>query len=149
MEKLPISVDPGGVPYLANADSGGNLTVPVENYILSGGLYVPVSTTNPFPTSIVGSLANHQKDVAVTANTNILTSDYVSPNTQKSVLQVQTDTSGILSLVYEGVEGNLNSGIALNAGQLYAFEIILLDGLAYNLQFSINAIMQIHWVGGV
>lgn len=145
MQKLPISVDPGGVPYLANSDTSGNLAVPVENYILSGGLYVPVSSSNPLPTNIVGSLANNQTNKSVTASTNILATNYTPSTYQKSVLTVMTNTTGVLNLVIDGVAGAMNSGVALNANQWYSFEVPLMSTSTYNLQLSVSAIMQIKW----
>jgi len=55
---LPLLTDINGVPYVANQDSGGNLVVPIEQYILSAGLYVPVSIANPLPMQGIGSLVN-------------------------------------------------------------------------------------------
>ena len=104
-----------------------------------------VANGNPVPTTIVGSLANNQTNKAVTANTNILTSNYTSTKYSKSVLQVMTGTAGILSLVVDGVSGTLNSGLALTASAWYEFEISLLSGSTYNLQLSVGATMQEKW----
>jgi hypothetical protein len=46
---VPLPQDSNSVPYLANADSNGGLAVPVEQWIKSGSLYVPVSATAPLP----------------------------------------------------------------------------------------------------
>ncbi|MDP4158136.1 MAG: hypothetical protein Q8911_00020 [Bacillota bacterium] len=95
--------------------------------------------------TIVGSLANNQTNAVVIANTNIFTANYTASRYSKSVLQVTTNTSGVLSLVVDGAAGTLNSGIALTANAWYEFEISLLSGSTYNLQLSVGAIMQIKW----
>ena len=46
--KLPIPTN-SGIPYIGNLDAEGNLALPTEQYILSGGVYVPVSVANPLP----------------------------------------------------------------------------------------------------
>lgn len=56
--KLPLLTDVNLVPYLANVDADGNLAMPVEQYILSSGIYLPVSMTNPLPNRGVGSMQN-------------------------------------------------------------------------------------------
>lgn len=94
---------------------------------------------------ISGSLANNQTNASVTANTNILTANYTATAYRKSVLQVMTNTAGILSLVVDGVSGTLNSGSALTANAWYEFEISLLSGSTYNLQLSADATMQVKW----
>ena len=78
--------------------------------------------------SIIGSLTNNQTNKAVTANTNILASNYSPTSYQKSVMTVMTNTTGVLSLVIDGVAGAINSGVALNASQWYSFEIPLMTG---------------------
>lgn len=55
---LPLPTDVNDVPYLGNLDSGGNVAIPTEQYILSAGLYVPVSVANPLPIRGNGSLEN-------------------------------------------------------------------------------------------
>jgi hypothetical protein len=97
------------------------------------------------PVSVVGSLANNQTDASVTANTDILTEDYTATSYNKSVLQVMTDTAGVLSLIVDDVSGTLNSGSALTANAWYEFEVSLLSGSTYNLQLSVNATMQVKW----
>ncbi len=45
------------VSALVNKDGSGNVAVPTEQYIQNAsGLYVPVSSTNPLPTVLTGSL---------------------------------------------------------------------------------------------
>lgn len=100
---------------------------------------------NSVRTTITGSLANNQTNVVVTANTDILLSDYTSTAYRKSVLQVMTDTSGVLSLVVDGAAGALYSGNPLLANCWYDFDVSLLSGSIYNLQLSIGATMQIKW----
>lgn len=55
--KLPIPTN-SGIPYVGNLDAEGNLAIPTEQYILSGGLYLPVSAVNPLPSTGVGSSKN-------------------------------------------------------------------------------------------
>ena len=61
---------------------------------------------------------------------------------------VSTSATGILSLAVDGVLSTLNSGIALDINKWYAFDVLLLTGSTYNLQLSVDATMQIKWVGG-
>jgi len=98
--------------------------------------------------SVVGSLAKRGTNITVLANTDIFT-DYTPTIYQKSTLMVQTDTSGVLSLEVDGVIGKLNGGVALDAGSVYSFDILLMAGIAYNLQLSTGATMQINWAGGL
>ncbi len=43
------------ISFIANSN---DKPIPNEQYILSNGIYVPISIANPLPTSMVGSLAN-------------------------------------------------------------------------------------------
>jgi hypothetical protein len=95
-------------------------------------------------TTIVGSLANKQKDKVALASTDLL-SDYTALTYQKSILMFATDTAGILSLEVDGVMKTLNSGIALTANAWYTFELPLFTGSVYNLQISVGATVQILW----
>ncbi|MBC2726248.1 hypothetical protein [Desulfosporosinus sp.] len=94
---------------------------------------------------INGSLANNQTNKVVTANANILASNYTPSKYSKSVLQVATNTAGVLSLVVDGVSGTLNSGEPLVANAWYEFEISLLSSSTYNLKLSVGATMQVKW----
>ena len=98
--------------------------------------------------SIVGSLAKQLTNETILADTDII-ADYIPTTYQKSTLMVMTDTSGVLALEIDGVMGHLNGGIALDAGKWYAFDILLMTGLVYNMQLSVGAIVQINWAGGV
>jgi len=98
--------------------------------------------------SIAGSLAKNLINKVVVANTNIDT-DYTAPSFQKSTLMVMTNTTGVLSLIADVVSGSLNSGTSLNSNQWYSFEVPLMSGSVYNLQFSAGATMQVKWLGGV
>ena len=99
-------------------------------------------------TSIQGNLINNQTNKAVTASTNILASNYTALNYQQSTLMVSTSATGILSLAVDGVLSTLNSGVALDINKWYAFDVLLLKDSIYNLQLSVDATMQIKWVGG-
>lgn len=96
--------------------------------------------------NVNGSLVAKETNKAVTANTNILAADYTADGNKSSLLMVLTDTSSVLSLLVDGVSGTLNSGIALDAGKWYAFEIPITYQSTYNLQSSVSATMQIKWV---
>ena len=96
----------------------------------------------------IGNLVNNQTNKAVTASTNILTANYTAINYQQSTLMVSTSATGTLSLAVDGVLSTLNSGIALDINKWYAFDVLLLTGSTYNLQLSVDATMQIKWVGG-
>ena len=95
--------------------------------------------------TVVGSLAKNETNKVVTANTNIFIENYTADKYSKSVLQVMTDTAGVLSLVVDGVSGTLNSGIALTANAWYEFDISLLANLTYNLRLSVGATVQVKW----
>jgi len=95
--------------------------------------------------TVTGNLANNQTNKVVLANTNILASNYTSTAYKKSVLQVMTNTAGVLSLVVDGVSGTLNSGSSLVAGAWYEWDVSLLSGSTYNLQLSVGATMQVKW----
>jgi len=95
--------------------------------------------------SIVGSLANNQTNKVVTANANILASNYTPTKYSKSVLQIATDMEGVLSLVVDGVSSTLNSGSPLIANAWYEFEVSLLAGSTYNLKLSVGATTQVKW----
>ena len=112
-----------------------------NEFIFNGAAWVPYSQ----PVSVVGSLANNQTNKAVTANTNILTANYTPTKYSKSVLQVMTNTAGVLSLVVDGVSGTFNSGSPLTANAWYEFEVSLLLASTYNLKLSVGATMQVKW----
>lgn len=97
---------------------------------------------------LTGSTLAKETNKAVTAATDILT-DYTAPSNANSVLMVLTNTAGVLSLEVDAVLGSLNGGNPLDIGKWYAFEIPLTATSIYNLQFSVNATMQIKWIGGV
>ncbi|TGE35863.1 hypothetical protein E4K67_22355 [Desulfosporosinus fructosivorans] len=69
--KLPIPIN-SGIPYIGNLDSEGNLAIPTEQYILKAGIYLPVSATNPLPTSLFFGLANEPIRKTLVANTDTL-----------------------------------------------------------------------------
>lgn len=96
--------------------------------------------------NVNGSLVANETNKAVTANTNILAANYTADGNKSSLLMVLTDTPNVLSLLVDGVSGTLNSGIALEAGKWYAFEIPITYQSTYNLQSSVSATMQIKWV---
>jgi len=96
----------------------------------------------------IGTLINNQTNKAITASTNILTANYTAINYQQSTLMVSTSATGILSLAVDGVLSTLNSGVALDINKWYAFDVLLLKDSTYNLQLSVDATMQIKWVGG-
>ena len=96
-------------------------------------------------TVVVGSLAKEPFNNLVTANTNIFATNYTSDRYSKSTIQIKTNAVGILSAVINDEVSMFNSGIALNANCLYEFDLSLLSGLTYNLQFSVNATVQINW----
>ncbi|HOJ78431.1 MAG TPA: hypothetical protein PL158_10080 [Bacillota bacterium] len=90
-----------------------------------------------------GDLITKKTDVSVTANTNILDSDYTANNNKPSLLMVATNTAGDISLLVDGLAAILG---ALEAEKWYVFEIPLTENSTYNLQFSQTAVMQINWI---
>lgn len=95
-----------------------------------------------------GSNVADETDKAATANTDILT-DITATKTEMTTLMVATGTGGILSLKVDAKLASLNGGVALNANQWYAFDIPMLAAAVYNLQLSVNATIQIKWIGGI
>jgi len=112
------------------------------------GNYLKLNPDGSVNTNTVGGLVRRGTDITVLANTDIFT-DYTSTVCQNTTLQVATDTTGVLSLETDGVLNKLNGGVALEPNNLYAFNILLIADIAYNLQLSANATMQINWAGGI
>lgn len=98
------------------------------------------------PVRIEADLVAKLTAQSVTADTDILTSAFTATENRTSLLLVMTNTEGILSLVLDGVSGYLNDGDSLEASKWYAFEIPVTSGSTYNLQFSVDATLQIKWV---
>lgn len=90
-----------------------------------------------------GDLITKKTNVSVTANTNILDSDYTANNNKPSLLMVATNTAGNISLLVDGLAAILG---ALEAEKWYVFEIPLTENSTYNLQLSQTAVMQINWI---
>lgn len=101
----------------------------------------------PAVTQLSGSIIADETDKAATANTDILT-DIIATKTEMTTLMVATNTGGILNLEVDGSLNSLNGGVALTAGQWYAFDIPVLAASVYNLQITVDATMQIKWMGG-
>jgi hypothetical protein len=97
-------------------------------------------------TLLTGIAVSNLTDEAVTADTDILASDYEADGNRMSHLMVMTDTAGILSLVVDSIAGALMEGQTLSADMWYSFDIPFVDGEGYNLQLSESATMQIKWV---
>lgn len=119
--------------------------------IISGSASVATKisqTAGENTVTLSGSIVENQTDKAATANTDILT-DYTATKTMQTTLMVAAGTGGILSLEVDGKLNSLNGGVALTAGQWYAFDIPIIAASVYNLQFTVNATMQIKWIGGV
>ncbi|MFA5383994.1 MAG: hypothetical protein WC364_04920 [Eubacteriales bacterium] len=95
-----------------------------------------------------GNNVKDSTDLAVTAGTAFYTPNYTATATQKSILAIMTNTSGILSLLIDDKAGYLNGGAALLANTWYAFEIPLLSGKTYNLKLSVSATVQVKWEVG-
>lgn len=127
---------PGGYVFL-EFDTG-------NRFVFYGGTWYSLTGKS----TVVGGLANNQTNLAVTANTNIIT-DYTAPGYQRSTLMVLANNTGILNLIVDGVLGALNSGTALIASQWYAFDVPMMLGSKYNLQYSVSATMQMKWIGGI
>jgi len=85
---------------------------------------------------------------AVTANTNIFSSDLtpsLATTTNPSYFRIFAcfNASGVLSVVKTKgattVTMQLNSGNALSANCLYAFDVVVESGESVNLQYSVDA----------
>ena len=105
------------------------------------------ATKDAFNVQLSGSNVADETDKAATANTDILF-DITATKTEMTTLMVATNTGGVLKLEVDGSLNSLNGGVALNANQWYAFDIPILAASVYNLQFSVNATLQIKWIGG-
>jgi hypothetical protein len=121
-------------------DSGGS---ELSNYIKN--LDIALSALRDFFRPLIkGSIFNQ----SITANTNIFSSD-LTPSLATTSNPVYFrifacfNASGVLSVVKTKgattVTMQLNSGTALNANALYAFDIIVESGESVNLQYSVNA----------
>jgi len=105
------------------------------------------TTLDSILTLLTGTIIANCTNVVPVANADII-ADYTAPKTMQSTLMVETATGGVLSLKVDGVLANLNSGIALDTGKWYAFDIPIVAASVYNLKFSMGATMQIKWIGG-
>jgi len=132
-----------GLEFMFNGTTWDPYRQPTKTDIQVAG--ADVSDANPLPMKLTGSLANNQTNKVTLANADILAENYTSTKYSKSVLQVMTNTAGVLSLVIDGVSGALNSGSALTANAWYEFDISLLSGSTYNLKLSVNATVQVKW----
>jgi len=80
---------------------------------------------------------------SVSANAHILSSNYTPPAAGKIRITFAANASGVLSIVI--VSGTtsyvygLNSGSAINANAIYAFEIPVSPSYSYNIQYSVSA----------
>ncbi len=128
---------------------GTNGMVVPQGYNTDSGEWIPVRVgpNGELLTTLTGSILGKETNKAVTANTDILT-DYNASKTIQTTLMVATNTSGILKLEVDGSLNELNGGVALATGKWYAFDIPVLAESVYNLQFTVNATMQIKWIGG-
>jgi len=129
----------------ANITLGTNSATPVIDPNAPGSINANLKGILKYT---IGTLINNQTNKAVIASTNILTANYTAINYQQSTLMVSTSATGILSLAVDGVLSTLNSGVALDINKWYAFDVLLLKDSTYNLQLSVDATMQIKWVGG-
>ena len=109
------------------------------------GNYQKYNSDGSAPVVVVGSLAKKETNKVVTANTNIWTENYTPATYHNSKLVVGTSVSGVLTVIIDGVALTLNSGIALDAGAAYTFDVPLMAMSTYNLQLSVNATVQIKW----
>lgn len=94
---------------------------------------------------LTGNIIVNETDKVVTENTNILT-NYIPTKTGNSVLMIASNSAGILKLSVDNLVQNLNGGSIVLIDTWYAFEFPMLTGGIYNLQFSVNATMQIKWI---
>ena len=114
------------------------MTSMVTEYELKRALAEKLSAL--FKPILKGSVFN----TAVTANTNIFTSD-LSPTNSPTTFRIYAcfNTSGILTVrrTKSGmtVSEQLNDGSALAANGVYMFDIIVESGETINFQYSVNA----------
>lgn len=117
--KLPLPVN-NGVPYVANLDAAGNVAIPMEQFIISGGLYVPVSATNPLPTLSAGSLAN-VCDVLDVTTAGIRVQLPNIPCREVTVIAKRTD----IGYIYAGdsLVSSIRYGAELTAKESFTFAV--------------------------
>ncbi len=71
--------------------------------------------------------------------------DYLEPKSRHCIFRVQISVTvgGILSIVYKQGSNvtsyTLNGGVALTAGSLYAFDVLINEGDLINFQTSVGA----------
>lgn len=144
----PVNNIPDGSDYY-ETDTGVFWFLDVDTWVPKNSLEtIRALLAGIVNAKLTGSLVLNETNKVTTANTDILT-NYTSIVNTNSVLMVLTNTAGVLSLEVDGILGTLNSGTALDAGKWYAFDVLMTEGSVYNLQFSVNATMQIKWIGGI
>lgn len=153
MLKLPLPKDANNVYYLANADTAGNIAVPMEQYVLSAGLYVPVSAANPLPTSppaaaTVLSIASAAITAAVTSS-DLVVGSYKELAIDVNVSVISgTTPSYTLTINRKGADGvyyPIYTGTALTA--VGKISISLGKGASTNIAFG-STIQVVETVAG-
>ena len=92
--------------------------------------------------------------VSVSANTNILSTDYTPPQVGKIRLTFASNVSGVLSIVITNGSVtyvySLNGGSSLTTDSIYTFEIPVSPSYSYNIRYSYSAIVfyQIDFIPG-
>jgi len=138
---LSFPKDSNNVPYYDNADDGGYLTMPVEQYIRSGGLFVPISATNPQPVKSVASDTGEIASDTITrpANTTAYEAGDVISTTSGEILNfaslgVANQMITIMGVRLMIADGAVPSGCAGYRLHLYnASPTVIADAAPYNL----------------
>lgn len=93
--------------------------------------------------SQIGNDYSNPEDIAVTANTDAMTVDFI-PRYDKSFLYfyIVTDTAGVFSVVRindgTSVVEKMFGGEPLIANTAYVFTVLVRDGDTFNVQHSVN-----------
>jgi len=134
------SVNVANTPSVNVANSASS---PVPTEITNTPSVNVANTPNVNVNQLTPSAVGTGAGVSASANTNILSSNYTPPAVGKIRVTFASSASGTLSIVIVSGSSSyvfaLNSGNALNANAIYAFEIPVSSSYSYNIQYSVSA----------
>jgi hypothetical protein len=146
-----IMVDANGnplpVPVFSLSGMGEVQEIPTQYTVLARLKAIQDSVTSITDgVKLASSVVANETNKVITANADMLATAFTATRTSMSTFLLSASAAGLLSLVVNGVEANLNDAAALDPGKWYAFEIPMVTGATYNLQYSANATIQLTWV---
>ena len=134
---------PTTITNTPNVNVANTLSVTVANSSTSPVPTTVTNTPNVNVNQLTVSTVASAAGASVSANTNILSSNYTPPQAGKIRITFAANASGVLSIVI--VSGTtsyvyaLNAGNTLNANVIYTFEIPVSSSFSYNIQYSVSA----------